>query len=119
MDRVKQVVNKNQDKFNYLLFTGAGLAAFNTLARPDFNLVLFLYIYYVWNMMTDSKETQSSEKINSFFILLYSLFIDIFWSLFWGSRWGAKNDYESTIHTIVIICSWIAIALKVIFFNLP
>ncbi len=113
MDRIKQLVTQHQDKFKFLLFGGAGIAAFNTLARPDFNLILYLYIYYVWNNMNDSKETQASEKINSFFILAYSLIIDIIWSSFWGSRWGMKNDNESSIHSMVIFFSWVAIFVKV------
>jgi hypothetical protein len=113
MDKLKQIVTKHQDKFKYILFAGAGIAAFNTLARPDFNLILYLYIFYVWNHMADSKETQASEKINLFFMMTYSLIIDIIWSVFWGNRWGVKNDYEATIHSIVIIFSWIGIGLKV------
>jgi len=113
MDKVRTLVTQHQDKFKFLLFGGAGLAAFNTLARPDYNLILYLYIFYVWNNMNDSKETQSSEKISSFFILLYSLLIDFVWCFFWGSRWGEKNDYEATIHSLVIFVSWIAIVVKV------
>jgi hypothetical protein len=113
MDKVKALINQHQDKFKFLLFAGAGLAAFNTLARPDFNLILYLYIYYVWNNMNDSKEAQGTEKINTFFVMTYSLLIDVIWSLFWGSRWGMKNDYEATIHSLVIFTSWVAIILKV------
>lgn len=114
MEKIKQVATQHQDKFKFLFLSGAGIAAFNTLSRPDFNLVVYLYVYYVWNLMTDSKETQASEKINCFFIMIYSLLIDIVWALFWGNRWGGKNDYESTIHGLVLFFSWIAILLKVI-----
>jgi hypothetical protein len=113
MDKVRQLVTQHQDKFKFLLFTGAGIGAFNTLARPDYNMILFLYIYYVWNNMNDSKEVQTSEKINSFFVLTYSLLIDFIWCFFWGSRWGTKTDYESTIHSMVIFFSWIGILVKV------
>lgn len=115
MDKVRQLVYTHQDKFRFLLFAGAGIAAFNTLARPDFNIILYLYIFYVWNNMGDNKECQVSEKVFSFYALVYSLIIDIVWCFFWGSRWGGKNDYESTIHSFVIIFSWVGILVKVIF----
>ncbi len=114
MDSVKQAAHKHQDKFKFLVFAGAGIAALNTLARADYNLMIYLYIYYVWNHMNDSKEAQVSEKINSFFMLLYSLLIDIIWVIFWGNRWGMPNDHEATIHSIVIFCSWVAIVLKIV-----
>lgn len=118
MDKLKQLVTQFQDKFKFVLLGGAGIAAFNTLARPDFNLILYLYIYYVWNNMNDSKETQASEKINCFYIMSYSLIIDIVWNCFWGSRWGQKTDSEATIHSIVIFFSWVAVLVKVPqFFN--
>jgi hypothetical protein len=114
MDKIKQLIYQHQDKFKYLLLAGAGLAAFNTLARADYNLILYLYIFYVWNNMSDSKEAQATEKINSFFVLLYSFVIDIVWVLFWGGRWGTKVDNEALVHTLVIFFSWLAILVKVI-----
>jgi hypothetical protein len=115
MEKVKQMAYQHQNKFKFLLLAGAGIAAFNTLSRPDYNLILYLYIYYVWNNMTDSKETQANEKINCFFILMYSISIDLIWCFYWASRWSLlKNDYEGTIHYIVIIFSWLGILLKVI-----
>jgi len=118
MDKIKGLITGHQGKLKYLLLAGAGLAAFNTLARPDFNLIVYLYIYYVWHNMNDSKETQSSEKINIFFILSYSLLIDLIWCFFWGSRWGVKNDNEALIHSLVIFFSWVGIFLKVFLLNL-
>jgi hypothetical protein len=55
MESFKQLVLKHQDKFNYCLYGSLGIATMNTLARPDFNLILYAYIYYVWHMMSDSK----------------------------------------------------------------
>ncbi len=113
MDRLKQTLVTHEDKFKYLLFAGAAVAAFNTLARPDFNLILYLYIFYVWNNMGENKETQTGEKINSFFVLLYSLLIDFAYVFYWGSRWGGKSDNEAFVHSLVIVFSWLAILLKV------
>ena len=114
MDKIRQLVVTHQEKFRFVLFAGAGIAAFNTLARPDYNLILYLYIFYVWNNMGDSKENQVSEKLFTFYALVYSFIIDIVWACFWGSRWGGKNDYEASIHSMVIFFSWIGILVKVI-----
>jgi hypothetical protein len=113
MDRVKQIVLKHQDKFKFLLYAGIAIASLNTLARPDFNIVLYLYVYYVWQNMGDSKETQTNEKTNSFFVFIFSLLIDLTWVLYWGSRWGEKNDNEAFVHSFVLFFSWIGILLKV------
>lgn len=55
MEQVKRIILQHEDKLKHTILAGAGIAAFNTLSRPDFNLILYLYIYYVWNMMNDSK----------------------------------------------------------------
>jgi len=114
MDRLKQLVIKHQNNFKFLLFAGAAIACLNTLARADFNIILYLYVYYVWHNMADSKEAQTNEKINSFFVFLFSLLIDFIWVFFWGSRWGEKDDNEAFVHSFVIFFSWIGILLKVI-----
>jgi hypothetical protein len=120
MENVKQSISNHIDKFKFLLFGGTIIAAINSIARPDFNIILYLYIYYVWNMMNDSKvkiiiikETQISEKINTFFIMLFSLGIDIIWVFFWTGRYAMIKDEEKSIHSIVIFLSWIGIILKV------
>jgi hypothetical protein len=114
MDKAKQLVHKHQDQFKWVLLIGSGIAAFNTLARPDYNLIIYLYMFYVWNNMNDSKETQANEKINSFFISLYSLLIDFVWVFYWGGRWSyIKVDNEGLIHFLVLFLSWVGIFLKV------
>jgi hypothetical protein len=55
MDLVKRLINEHFDKFRYALLGGAAIAAVNTLSRPDYNIIIYLYIFYVWTMMTDSK----------------------------------------------------------------
>ena len=56
MEKIKHLVFQHQDKLKYALLIGATISAINCLARPDFNLVLYLYIYYVWNIL-ESKVT--------------------------------------------------------------
>ena len=50
MEKLKNIFIANQDKFKYLLFAGAGIAAVNCLTRPDFNLIVYLYTFYIWYM---------------------------------------------------------------------
>lgn len=112
MNRCKEWIYKNQDKIKLFLLIGAGLAAFNCLTRPDYNLIIYLYIYFVFDQINDNKEVQNSEKINSWFFLIFSLLVDLFWTLFWSGKWSHIKDFERTIHVIVIITSWVAIGFK-------
>ena len=51
MEKAKELVIQHQDKFKFALFAGIGIAAFNCFARADYNLILYIYVYYVWNML--------------------------------------------------------------------
>jgi hypothetical protein len=54
MDYLKRL-SSQPDIFKYALLGGAAIAAVNTLSRADYNVILYLYIYYVWAMMNDTK----------------------------------------------------------------
>ena len=75
MEKVKELIVQHQDKFKFALMGGIGIAGFNCFARADYNLILYIYVYYIWNMLDSkvniimNKETQENEKINSFFLL--------------------------------------------------
>ena len=114
MEAMNKIGNKFSDKLKYLFLSGACLALINTFSRADYNFVLYLYMYYIWIYITNDLEIQTREKITSFYILFYSLFIDLIWCLFWKSQWGyLKEDIESGTHGLVIFLSWIGILLKV------
>lgn len=112
MESCKQWIYQNQDKMTYFFLLGAAIGGFNCLTRPDYNLVIYLYIYFIWDKCSDKKEMQSSEKLNSWFFLIFSVLIDVFWTLFWSGKWSHIKDFEKTIHVIVIITSWVAIGIK-------
>ena len=115
MEKVKQLAEKHSDKLKYLLLTGAFIGLINTFCRADYNIVIYLYMFYVWAFMKEDLENQSREKVTFFFILWYSLIIDIIWCFFWKSKWGLlKEDIESGTHGLVIFLSWIGIFLKVV-----
>ena len=115
MEKIKILAKQNSHRLNFLLITGAIIGGINTLCRADYNLILYLYMYYIWHFMDNQKESQIQEKVSSFFFAFYSLIIDIIWCIFWGRKWNSlKKDSESTIHSIVIFLSWIGIIIKII-----
>ena len=115
MEKVKQLAEKHSDKLKYLLLTGAFIGLINTFCRADYNIVIYLYMFYVWSFMKEDLENQSREKVTFFYILWYSLLIDIVWCFFWNSKWGLlKEDIESGTHGLVIFLSWIGIFLKAV-----
>ena len=113
MERVKNILTKHSGKIKYLFLLGAIIAGFNTLSRADYNFVLYLYMFYVWTFMGNTPEIQHEDKMGTFCILLYSLFIDIFWCLFWGGKW---DTVPTLAHEITVFFSWIGIIIKVIIF---
>ena len=115
MEKIKNLAKQNSHRLNFLLITGAIIGGINTLSRADYNLILYLYMYYIWHFMDNQKESQIQEKVSSFFFAFYSLIIDIIWCIFWGKKWNSlQKDSESTIHFIVIFLSWIGIIIKII-----
>ena len=115
MESIKQMAETHSDKLKYLLIVGAFIGLINTFCRADYNFIIYLYMFYVWNFMKEEIESQTREKTTFFYILLYSLIIDIIWCFFWNSKWGLiKEDVESGTHGLVILLSWIGILLKVI-----
>ena len=112
MDKCKTWVFKNQDKIKTFLLFGAIIGGINCLSRPDFNLIIYLYLYFIWDHCSDSKEIQNVEKLNSWFFLIFSLLIDIFWTLFWSGKWSHIKDFEKFIHIVIIILSWVGIGVK-------
>ena len=115
MEKIKNLEKENLYIIIFLLITGAIIGGINTLSRADYNLILYLYMYYIWHFMDNQKESQIQEKVSSFFFAFYSLIIDIIWCIFWGKKWNSlQKDSESTIHFIVIFLSWIGIIIKII-----
>ena len=63
--------------------------------------------------MNNQRESQSQEKISTFYFLIYSFIIDIIWCVYWGNKWNSlKKDYENKIHSFVLFFSWIGIIIK-------
>lgn len=112
MDKCKDWIYKNQEKMKIFFAIGALIAIFNCLTRSDYNVVLYLYLYYLFDTNYELKNVQAKEKLFTFFFLTFSILIDIFWVLYWSSKWNNIKDFERTIHTIVVLTSWIGIGVK-------
>jgi uncharacterized membrane protein len=112
MDKCQEWIFRNQKKLSYFLLLGAVIGGVNCLSRPDYNLIIYLYLYFIWEISSDTKEMQNIEKLNSWFFLAFSILIDIFWTIFWSGKWSHIKDLERFIHIFVIILSWVGIGLK-------
>ena len=55
MEKATNLANQHKSKLPYGFLLGAAIGAFNCLTRPDYNLIVYLYLYYVWTMMDNSK----------------------------------------------------------------
>ncbi len=116
MEKVKNLAQENKSNLLLLFVGGAVLAGVNTFfGRADYNLFIYLYMSYIWKFMNNNKESQTQEKLNTFNVLLYSLFIDMFWCIYWNGKWNnLKVDSEAMIHGLVIFTSWIGVLLKIV-----
>ena len=114
MEKVKQLAEKYSDKLKYLLLFGACIGLINTFCRADYNLIIYLYMFYVWIFMKEDLESQAREKVTFFYILCYSIIIDVIWCFFWNAKWDLlKEDIESGTHGLVLFLSWLGIIIKV------
>ena len=114
MEKVKQIAEKFSDKLKYLLLFGDCIGLINTFSRADYNLIIYLYMFYVWIFMKEDLESQAKEKVTFFYIFCYSFIIGIIWFLFWRSKWNLlKEDIGSGTHGLVLFLSWLGIFLKV------
>ena len=109
MDNNKNLVRKHTKNIKYIFILGAIISGINTLARADYNFVLYLYLLYAWAFMENEK-IQNQDKVHLFYLLFYSCLIDLFWCLFWGGKW---EDVTTLVHEITIIFSWIGLLVKI------
>ncbi len=59
--KVKELIHKHKEKINLILLAGALIAGYNCLARADYNIVSYAYIYYVWYQIDDKVITISNK----------------------------------------------------------
>lgn len=88
----------------------AGTAILTCLARPDFNLPLFVFAWMIW------KEGDEVQKFRLILLMALTFIVDFIWLCYWGSAWSDENDsgsWESGIHHFVFAVSVIGFIVKV------
>eukprot|EP00826_Nyctotherus_ovalis_P055483 TRINITY_DN7367_c0_g1_i3.p1 TRINITY_DN7367_c0_g1~~TRINITY_DN7367_c0_g1_i3.p1 ORF type:complete len:130 (+),score=29.19 TRINITY_DN7367_c0_g1_i3:141-530(+) len=102
MDKVEGILSK--------LFIGAAtLGGISCLARADYNLPLFIFVYFMWTY--DPK-----EKYRIVGLLFVTLALDVVWIVYWYMNWNAPTlqHWNSAINAIVMFCSSANVLIKVI-----
>ena len=110
MEKIKNILSRHSSKLKYAYLCGAIIAAINTLSRADYNFVIYLYMFYVWTFMQNSPDAQKQDKIGTFYILAFSLFIDLIWCSFWGGKW---DQVPTLFHEMTLFFSWVGIVWKI------
>ena len=96
MDRIEEVLPK-------LFMAAAGIAIFNCLARPDFNLPLFVFALFIW------QDNDRRERFKLLGLLVITFLVDFIWLCYWGSY---KTEWGQGIHSFVVFLSAIGFLLK-------
>ncbi len=52
------------------------------------------------------------EKVNCFYFLCFSIFVDIFWIYFWSGKSYHVKDIEKAADVLVIILSFFGVVVK-------
>ena len=96
MDRIEEILPR-------LFLTAAGIAIFNCLARPDFNLPLFIFALFIWG------DNDKRERFKLLAILIVTFLVDFIWLCYWG---GYKTEVGQGVHSFVVFMSVIGFLLK-------
>ena len=98
---------------SYVFLAGVLIASVGTLARPEYNLPLFIFGWIGWNYMYN-------QRLKIILLFLVSLVIDVIWFFVvargeWGSdSWKSLAGFESTVQTVTIWCTALNVILKII-----
>jgi len=85
----------------------AGLATLSCLARPDFNLPLFVFAWLIWT------EPEKEIRVKFWGLMVVTFLVDFIWLCYWGSAWtGESGSWESGIHHFVLAMSIINFLVK-------
>ncbi|CAG9323470.1 unnamed protein product [Blepharisma stoltei] len=87
----------------------AGISILCCLARPDFNLPLFVFAWLIWS------EADKSQRIRVFYLMIITFIVDFIWLCYWGSVWNNEIDsgnWESGVHHFVFALCVINFIIK-------
>lgn len=112
MDKCKDAIYRHQGKIKIILITSIAISLLNCFSRFDYNFVVFLYLYFLWDNNIENKQLESTERVIAWFFLCFTVLADLLWLFTWPSKWSKIKDFQSTIHFIVSLSSWINLGLK-------
>lgn len=109
------VVVVNQSKVNLLFLLIAILGGVSNICRSDYNLPLFVFIWWSYFNFPENQRTRQQKFIRRFILL--SCFQDIIYIIYWTPLWFSlqwKTNEPSTFscHIIIITIAIINIILK-------
>mmetsp|Transcript_65375 Transcript_65375/g.75164 ORF Transcript_65375/g.75164 Transcript_65375/m.75164 type:complete len:138 (-) Transcript_65375:320-733(-) len=95
------------------LFIAGGVLAFlSCFARSDFNLPLFIFLYFTWD-----EPRFEDVRIHTIVFTAFTLLLDFIWLCYWGPYWSSQefvNDWENGIHSFVVFTSAVNFIVKII-----
>jgi hypothetical protein len=99
-----------------LFIASAALALLSCLARPDFNLPLFVFAWLIWSDPDKVKSTQK-ERVKLLGFIVFTGIVDLIWLCYWGPSWNSASQYEQWehgVHSFVLFISSINFILKLV-----
>ena len=106
MERISNILKSNEKIIGYSLIGSCVIAGLNCLERPDYNLFLYLFIYYTMLSSVHTVKIQPSlqrnERMLATYVFAISMIIDILWVIF----------YKGSGLQIAMILSYIEIGIK-------
>lgn len=99
-----------------LFIASAVIAVLSCLARPDFNLPLFVFAWFIWSDPDKVSATQR-ERLKLLAFLVLTFIVDFIWLCYWGPIWNSDSEYghwEKGVHSFVLSMSSINFVLKVV-----
>ena len=108
MEGIATTIKNNENIIGYVLLGGVGLTVISCLERCDFNLFLFIFVFYtIYSSGHQAKvipQIERTELMLTSAMFVFSIVIDLFWVCF----------YRNTVSGVVYVVNYIEIVLKVV-----
>ena len=109
---LETTIKNNENIIGYVLLGGVGLTVISCLERCDFNLFLFIFVFYtIYSSGHQAKvipQIEHTELMLTSVMFVFSIVIDLLWVCF----------YRNTVTGVVCVVNYIEIVLKVVIGNL-
>eukprot|EP01068_Selenidium_serpulae_P005416 Selendium_serpulae@DN4012_c0_g1_i2.p1 len=105
----------SQNAVEIMFVVIAGLASVSCLARADFNLPLFLFLWWTYFDVPESRRKRQQCFMLIFVCLSCAQDISyiIYWSFQWFSQeWLIISPNTKAVHVAVVVCSTLELVLK-------